>query len=400
MLDSRRLIKVVGKLLGTVLMLLMAFSISNAAEKPILIGGSLPLTGQYAETGQWIERGMKFWAKEINEKGGLLGRPVEFKIYDDESNVNKAVTFAEKAITVDKVDLLFGGYPGTAARAVMPVAEKHKFVYVSMGGHMKSFEQGYSYSFGGPPLMGEWWYEGFFQWLETIPADQRPKKAAVYTMNNPIGASLMESITKWTNKLGIQIVVDEKYNLPLPDATPLIVKAKQMGCDLLFSNGVFPDGVMTVRAAKALEYNPKAIVQGIGSVLPAWSKELGHDGDYVFSGTSLHNKLNFPGNEKLNEFVKKEYQIDGYPLYFGFGYAWMQTLAQAVEGAKTLEQTKIRDWLKANKVNTIAGPMKFDTKGLPDPINFCTQVINGKAELVWPPEVRTAKPVYPKPAWK
>jgi branched-chain amino acid transport system substrate-binding protein len=400
MLDSRRLIKVVGKLLGTVLMLLMAFSISVAAEKPILIGGSLPLTGQYAETGQWIERGMKFWAKEINEKGGLLGRPVEFKIYDDESNVNKAVTFAEKAITVDKVDLLFGGYPGTAARAVMPVAEKHKFVYVSMGGHMKSFEQGYSYSFGGPPLMGEWWYEGFFQWLETVPADQRPKKAAVYTMNNPIGASLMESITKWTNKLGIKIVVDEKYNLPLPDATPLIVKAKQMDCDLLFSNGVFPDGVMTVRAAKALEYNPKAIVQGIGSVLPAWSKELGPDGDYVFSGTSLHNKLNFPGNEKLNEFVKKEYQIDGYPLYFGFGYAWMQTLAQAVEGAKTLEQTKIRDWLKVNKVNTIAGPMKFDTKGLPDPINFCTQVINGKAELVWPPEVRTAKPVYPKPAWK
>jgi len=400
MLDSRRLIKVVGKLLGIVLMLLMAFSISDAAEKPILIGGSLPLTGQYAETGQWIERGMKFWAKEINEKGGLLGRPVEFKIYDDESNVNKAVTFAEKAITVDKVDLLFGGYPGTAARAVMPVAEKHKFVYVSMGGHMKSFEQGYSYSFGGPPLMGEWWYEGFFQWLETIPADQRPKKAAVYTMNNPIGASLMESITKWTKKLGIQIVVDEKYNLPLPDATPLIVKAKQMDCDLLFSNGVFPDGVMTVRAAKALEYNPKAIVQGIGSVLPAWSKELGPDGDYVFSGTSLHNKLNFPGNEKLNEFVKKEYQIDGYPLYFGFGYAWMQTLAQAVEGAKTLEQTKIRDWLKANKVNTIAGPMKFDTKGLPDPINFCTQVINGKAELVWPPEVRTTKPVYPKPAWK
>jgi len=400
MLDSRRLIKVVGKLLGIVLMLLMAFSISDAAEKPILIGGSLPLTGQYAETGQWIERGMKFWAKEINEKGGLLGRPVEFKIYDDESNVNKAVTFAEKAITVDKVDLLFGGYPGTAARAVMPVAEKHKFVYVSMGGHMKSFEQGYSYSFGGPPLMGEWWYEGFFQWLETIPADQRPKKAAVYTMNNPIGASLMESITKWTKKLGIQIVVDEKYNLPLPDATPLIVKAKQMDCDLLFSNGVFPDGVMTVRAAKALEYNPKAIVQGIGSVLPAWSKELGPDGDYVFSGTSLHNKLNFPGNEKLNEFVKKEYQIDGYPLYFGFGYAWMQTLAQAVEGAKTLEQTKIRDWLKGNKVNTIAGPMKFDTKGLPDPINFCTQVINGKAELVWPPEVRTTKPVYPKPAWK
>lgn len=370
------------------------------AGKPIVIGGSLPLTGEFAETGQWIERGMRFWAEGINARGGLLGRPVEFKIYDDQSNVGKAVTFAEKAITVDKVDLLFGGYPGTAARAVMPVAEKHKVVYVSMGGHMKSFQQGYTYSFGAPPLMGEWWYEGFFQWLATVPANQRPKRAAVYTINNPVGLSLQDSIDRWTKKLNIQVVINEKYNSPLADATSLIVKAKQMNCDIIFSNGFFPDGVTTMKAAKALGYNPKAIVQGIGSVVPAWIKELGADGDYVFSGTSLYNKLNYPGNNKLNAYVKTKYNLDGYPLYFGFGYAWMQTLEQAVTGVKSLDQTKIRDWLKTHKVNTIAGPMTFDKKGLPAPINFCTQIINGKVELIWPKNVRTKEPVYPKPAWK
>lgn len=370
------------------------------AGKPIVIGGSLPLTGEFAETGQWIERGMRFWAEEINTRGGLLGRPVEFKIYDDQSNVGKAVTFAEKAITVDKADLLFGGYPGTAARAVMPVAEKHKVVYVSMGGHMKSFQQGYTYSFGAPPLMGEWWYEGFFQWLATIPADQRPKRAAVYTINNPVGLSLQDSIDRWTKELNIQLVINEKYNSPLADATSLIVKAKQMNCDIIFSNGFFPDGVTTMKAAKALDYNPKAIVQGIGSVVPAWVKELGNDGDYVFSGTSLYNKLNYPGNDKLNAYVKKEYNLDGYPLYFGFGYAWMQTLEQGVTGAKSLNQTEIRDWLKTNKVNTIAGPMTFDKMGLPAPINFCTQIVNGKVELIWPKNIRTKEPVYPKPAWK
>ncbi len=375
-------------------------SAARAAENPIVIGGSLPLTGQFAETAVWIERGMKFWAEEINAKGGLMGRPVVFKIYDDESNASKAVTFAEKAITVDKVNLLFGGYPGTAARAVMPLADKHKYVYVSMGGHMKSFEQGYTYCFGAPPLMGEWWYEGFFQWLETLPPDQRPKKAAVYTMNNPIGVSVADSISQWAKKLGIEVAVQEKYNLPLPDATPLILKAKQLNCDILFSNGFFDDGVMTVRAAKALDYNPKAIVQAIGSVVPAWLKELGPDGNYVFSGTSLHNRLNFPGNDTVNAYVKKTYNLDGYPLYFGFGYCWMQTLAQAVEGAKSLDQTKIRDWLKANTVNTIAGPMKFDAKGLPAPTNLCTQIVNGRVELVWPLNVRTANPVYPKPPWK
>jgi len=369
------------------------------AGKPIVIGGSLPLTGEFAETGQWIERGMRYWADEINAKGGLLGRPVEFKIYDDQSNVGKAVTFAEKAITVDKVDLLFGGYPGTAARAVMAVAEKHKMVYVSMGGHMKSFQQGYTYSFGAPPLMGEWWYEGFFQWLNSLPANQRPKRAAVYTINNPVGLSLQDSIDRWTKYLNIKVVINEKYNSPLTDATSLIVKAKQMNCDILFSNGFFPDGVTTIKAAKALGYNPKAIVQGIGSVVPAWVKELGKDGDYVFSGTCLHGKLNYPGNDKLNAYVKKKYNLDGYPLYFGFGYAWMQTLQQGVAGANSLDQTKIRDWLKTHKVNTIAGPMTFDKYGLPAPINFATQIINGKVELVWPKNVRTKEPVYPKPAW-
>jgi branched-chain amino acid transport system substrate-binding protein len=342
---------------------------------------------------------MEFWAEEINAKGGLLGRKVVFKIYDDESSAAKAVTFAEKAITVDKVDLLFGGYPGTAARAVMPLAEKHKYVYVSMGGHMKSFQQGYTYSFGGPPLMGEWWYEGFYQWLKSVPADQRPKRAAIYSMNNPIGASLMDSIYRMSDDLGIKRVIDEKYNLPLPDATPLIVKAKQMNADLLFANGFFADGVMTLRTAKALNYNPKAIVQGVGSVIPAWIKELGKDGDYVFSGTSLHNKLNYPGNDKLNAYVKKTYNLPAYPVYFGFGYVWMQTLSQGVEGAKSLDQNEIRDWLKSHTVNTIAGTMGFDKRGLPSPINFCTQVINGKVELIWPKEVRTAPPVYPKPKW-
>jgi branched-chain amino acid transport system substrate-binding protein len=173
-----------------------------------------------------------------------------------------------------------------------------------------------------------------------------------------------------------------------------------MNCDILFANGFFDDGVMTMRAAKALDYNPKAILQGVGSVVPAWTKELGDDGNYVFSGTSIHNRLNYPGNDKLNAYAKDKLKLPAYPLYFGFGYCWMQTLAQGVEGSKSLDQTKIRDWLKANEVHTIAGPMKFDDRGLPAPINFCTQVINGKVELIWPKEIRTAEPVYPKPPWK
>ena len=371
-----------------------------AQEKQIVIGGTLPLTGTFSATGKWVEKGYQFWAEEVNAKGGVLGKPVKLIIYDDKSDAKEAVSLLEKAITVDKVDLLLGGYPGTACTAVMPLAEKYKMVYVSMGGHMKSFSQGYTYSFGSPPLMGEWWYLGLVQWLATIPADKRPKKAAVYTMNNPIGVSLMESLYKGCKDLGIEIVIDEKYNLPLTTADSMITKAKQMKADLLFANGMFPDGVMTLRACKVLGYSPLAIAQGIGSVIPEWTKELGKDGDYVFSGTSWHYKLKYPGNDKIIKAAKEKFNEEEPPLYFGFGYAWMQTLQQGVEGAQGLDQTKIRDWFKANEVKTIAGNFKFDEKGLPKPFVYLTQVIDGKAELIWPPDMRTREAVYPKPAWK
>jgi hypothetical protein len=65
-----------------------------------------------------------------------------------------------------------------------------------------------------------------------------PKKAAVYTMNNPIGMALMESLYKGCKDLGIEIVIDEKYNLPLTTADTMITKAKQMKADLLCKQDV------------------------------------------------------------------------------------------------------------------------------------------------------------------
>ncbi len=122
--------------------------------------------------------------------------------------------------------------------------------------------------------------------------------------------------------------------------------------------------------AKPSDYSPKAIAQGIGSVIPEWTKELGKDGDYVFSGTSWHYKLKYPGNDKIIKAAKEKYKEDEPPLYFGFGYAWMQTLQLAVEGAKSLDQTKIRDWLKSHEVKTIAGNFKFDEKGVPQTLRL------------------------------
>jgi branched-chain amino acid transport system substrate-binding protein len=371
-----------------------------ASTAPIKIGGTLPLTGGFADTGKVINDGYKHWVEVINANGGLLGRQVALTIYDDASDVKNAVTLMEKLITVDKVDLLAGGYPGTAAAAQMPVAEQYKKVYVSMGGHMASFTKGYTYSFGGPPLMGQWWYEGVWQWLGSMPKEQRPKSAAVFYMNNPIGATTVDTLPDRLKSLGIDLPVVEKYDLPLASADPIVAKAKAANAELFISGGVLPDGVLTVKAAKTQNYNPKLYLQSIGSIIPAWVSQLGADGNYIVSGTPLSYLAKYPGVDDLNKwYAKTNPPATNAPDYFIMGYCWLQVLQKGVEGAQALDDTKIRDYLKSNEISTVAGKMKFDEKGLPAPMSLTTQVINQKVELIWPLEVRTHEPVYPKPEW-
>jgi len=370
-------------------------------SKPIKIGGSLPVTGIYAEQTKDIRAAYEYWAEEVNSKGGLLGRPVELIIYDDESSPEKAVTNYERAITVDKVDLLFGGYPGTANVAVMPVAEKYRMAYVSMGGHLQSFEQGYKYSFASPPLLGEWEGLALKGAFELIDAGQRPKTMALMSMNNAIGVAGRTSLVETAKELGIQVLMDEMYNLPLADATPLISKAKTTNADILFLNGAFDDSVMGMRTAKALGYSPKMIFNTIGSVLPGWVKELGTDGDNVLNPSWWHGSLPFPEVQQLNKVNQERLSRPMAPLYYGFGYSWVKSLQLAVEAAGKIDQDAIRNALSTKTFDTPYGRgIKFDERGLPPPYIFVVQVINGKVELLFPKNVATAQIVYPRPAWK
>jgi branched-chain amino acid transport system substrate-binding protein len=227
--------------------------LSFAAAQPIKIGGALPVTGMFSEAGKHVKEGVKFWEEDINKRGGLLGRPVQMVIYDDESNTDRAVSYYERAITVDKVDLVFGAMSGTTNVALMPLVEKYGKVFIGMGGHLKSFEQGFTYSFASPPLMSDWVYLALGGILDDlIPKAEWPKAIAMLAMNNVIGLSARGNIIKAMEERGVKVVVDETYNLPLSDATPLVSKAKGRGAEFLCCLSLFDDAIMIMRSAKAM----------------------------------------------------------------------------------------------------------------------------------------------------
>jgi branched-chain amino acid transport system substrate-binding protein len=67
---------------------------------------------------------------------------------------------------------------------------------------------------------------------------------------------------------------------------------------------------------------------------------------------------------------------------------------------KEIDQAKLADWLHANQVDTILGPLRWDATGAPQSDFLLAQWQNGKSEIVLPKEVATTETVIvPKPDW-
>src|SRR5690349_5122645 len=81
-----------------------------AQTGPIRIGASISLTGKDSRSGKELQNGYKLWEEQANAKGGVLGRQVEFVIYDDQSDPETSAKLYEKLISEDKVDLIIGPY--------------------------------------------------------------------------------------------------------------------------------------------------------------------------------------------------------------------------------------------------------------------------------------------------
>ena len=152
---------------------------------PIVVGGTLGLTGQYSGPSAAYKATYEFWANQVNQKGGLLGRKVELRIYDDESNPTTAQQLFQRLINQDQASLLLAPYTTAVGGAVVPLTERAGKVlwdggFVSQKLHADS-----------KLLVTSWPYQEpeyprpLFELFKTLPADQKPKTLAVVTAQNP-----------------------------------------------------------------------------------------------------------------------------------------------------------------------------------------------------------------------
>src|SRR5205809_5427681 len=114
--------------LGVACVLGASAALAATSGPPVRIGSTLALTGPLASTALVHQIVGEIYVEQLNKKKGLLGRPVEWIVKDDQSKPELARTLYEQLITVDKVDLLMGPYATGAILSAMGVAQRYNKV--------------------------------------------------------------------------------------------------------------------------------------------------------------------------------------------------------------------------------------------------------------------------------
>ena len=337
--------------------------------EPIRIGFSMALTGGLAGAGKPALIAMEIWRDDINAKGGLLGRPVEFVYYDDQTQPANVPKIYTKLLTVDGVDLVVSGYGTNLTAPAMPIIMREGMVFMSLfalGANEQFNYDRYFQIMPAGPEPKEDWSRPFIK----LATDNGLQTIALVGADAEFSQNALEGARTNAEEAGLEIVYDESYPPNTADFTPIIRAIQATNPDVVFVGSYPPDSAGMVRAANELGLQTKLFGGGMvglqyASLLTSLGPALNGIVNYDF--WVPEPTLDFPG---IQEFLTKyEERAEGQgvdPLghYLPpFAYAYMQVLGDAVEAVGSLDQEAIADYIRDNTFETVVGPVKFGPNG-------------------------------------
>ncbi len=372
------------------------FGISEVeAQAPLKIGASLSLTGTYAKPGTYQKEGYEICADELNAKGGLLGRKVEFVMYDDQSSTQTAQRLYEKLITEDKVEAVMGPYSSAITESVAGISEKYKKVMVSpLAATTSIFRQGRKYIFMviSP---AEFYLEG----LVDMGAKRGLKTIAIVNEDTLFPKATVVGTEELAKKRGLQVVLREAYPKGNTDFSALLVKIKAVNPDIIAAATYFDDAVAITRQMKELNVNPKMFGVTVGGDIPEFYTLLKQNAEYVYGSTQWDEVLPYPGQKEFLSAYQKKFKHE--PSYHAAaGYAGCLIYAEGVKRAKSLDADLVRAELLKLKIRTAFGEYAVDHDGFQTAHKMVMiQWQDGKRVVVWPDDLASGKLRFPTPPW-
>jgi len=343
------------------------------AQQPLRIGATMSLTGkQYSVQGGYGREGYLLCEKHVNAQGGVLGRPIQLVIYDDESDGKTAARLYEKLIVEDKVDAVLGPYGTAITEAVADVPEKHRKVMVAANAATSSiWEKGRRYL-----IMVLAPIDSAAVGVLDTAARNGLRTVAILNQDALLPKAVAKGTSEVANKKGLEVISSETYPDGTADFAATLKKLKAAKPDVLVAASV-----------SSLPYG----------LLPEYYKLLGKEAEFVYSATFWEAALPNPGNQDFVAAYEKEFKRAP-AVQSANSYAGCQIFVEAARRAGTTDSEKLREALLALKARTILGDFAVDQRGFQVGQKAVTiQWQDGKQAVVWPDEVASAKMRFPAP---
>jgi branched-chain amino acid transport system substrate-binding protein len=385
------------------------------AAEPIKIGFGMSLTGPNAAAGKMFLVGREIWRDEVNVKGGLLGRPVQFIYYDDQSNPSAVPGIYSKLLDFDKVDLVISPFGTTQIAPAMPVVMQKKMTFMALFGTGVNDSFKYDRYFqilpNGPDGIRSFSL-GFFETALTMAP--KPRTVALIAEDSEFGHNIVSGARANAEKLKLKIVHDHTFPPTTADHAPIVRAIQAVDPDLVFV-ACYPTGsIGMVRVLSEIRYNPRLFGGAmVGLQFTPIKTQLGPllNGILVNENYVPEPTMRFPGVEDvLKRYQQRAAAAGTDPLGFWspFAYAELQILEQAVTAVGKVDQAMLAGYLHATRFQTVVGEVKFGPLGeweksrilyvqyqnvKANDLNQFRQA--GKAVILYPQEFKSGELIYP-----
>ena len=386
-------------------------SAAPPSGEPIVVGSTLSLTGAFAPTAALHRIAGEQFVEQLNASGGLLGRPVEWTLLDDESVGDNIGPLYDRLITQEGVDLIIGPYATPNIVAAMGAAERHGFVmpqHTAVHAPLMTYEcQFPAWSLGPEPNV--FMPNELFDALESL--DTPPETIVVVTNQGGSTDFITRGLPDVDDDPGVLTIAEERgievlADIPYPPGNTewasIAQQVADANADAVIMNSLGIESASLIEALEQLSYRPPmmfSLFPAPGPLLGLGEAGTGHLSVSVFEPNEPI--LEAMGDEVRGIVEEFESRAEGEDLpYTTFETqaasswtAW-EILVAGVEAAGSLDQAAICDALhESGAETTFHGQLAFpveDNNFWPSDQGI-KQIQEGDWVMVWPEDIAAAE---------
>jgi branched-chain amino acid transport system substrate-binding protein len=330
----------------------------HPTPRPITFGQVTSLTGSNY-MGLENRDGAQLAVEQLNDAGGVLGRPVELRVEDDASVPQGAVDAYRRLVDRGAVGVIGTSF-SNASLAVLPYTDRHGVVYVSTGAAHTQVDPVWPYVFMTPPTG----HLVATQLLRYLSDSGVGELAVVFDADSVFNREAWAAQQEMLAQFDIEAVTVRAVRVDTEDFAPTLAAVADSGAQALMAWVTGPPATGLARAFRAAGADIP-LVAGLGAASPAFVSGVGAAADGIVVATSLVSvRADVPPSatrtaiESLTEPFERRHGVA--PSQFAVdGYTATMLIAAAVDAAGTDAPAAIRRAMESLSCRTPEGQYNF-----------------------------------------